>query len=145
MICSVGKQNGSGHQGGGGGGFRTILTNTAFCGDLPPHGGFPHTPTLLYFPTPSECWESVHKRGVRACHRWEGFRVGSPACVACSRSPAERKCNTCNDLLCLACFNERWARSSNDRGNLAFVVSSNGSVIWGLGAGRQERQIRVGA
>eukprot|EP00752_Nemacystus_decipiens_P001572 g1533.t1 len=62
-----------------------------------------------------ECWESVHKRGVRACHRWEGFRAGSPACVACSRSPAERKCNTCNDLLCLACFNESHARGKKKR------------------------------
>lgn len=55
----------------------------------------------------SECWESVHKRGVRKSHRWEGFRAGSPACVACRRSPAERKCNVCNDLLCVACFKER--------------------------------------
>eukprot|EP00903_Cladosiphon_okamuranus_P016531 g15251.t1 len=62
-----------------------------------------------------ECWESVHKRGVRACHRWEGFRAGSPACVACSRSPAERKCIPCNDLLCLPCFSESHARGKKKR------------------------------
>ncbi|CAM9759100.1 unnamed protein product [Scytosiphon promiscuus] len=62
-----------------------------------------------------ECWESVHKRGVRASHRWEGFRPGSEACVACCRSPAERKCNVCNDLLCLSCFTESHARGKKRR------------------------------
>lgn len=62
---------------------------------------------MVFFCYNSECWESVHKRGVRASHRWEGFRAGSPACVACRRSPAERKCNVCNDLLCAPCYIER--------------------------------------
>lgn len=101
MIYSVGKQKGGGERT-----ERRLHVGT-------PVTVFPFTLRkilLLFFFSflkPSECWESVHKRGVRASHRWESFRAGSPACVACYRSPAERKCNPCNDLLCLACFNER--------------------------------------
>lgn len=104
MICSVGKQNGSGHRDSQE--VSPVLDRTADYVETPLTVVVHSDPISCI--TPSECWESVHKRGVRACHRWEGFRAGSLACVACSRRPAERKCIPCNDLLCLTCFTERW-------------------------------------
>ena len=70
----------------------------------------------------SECWEFVHRRGLRAQHRWKGFSVGSPACVACCRSPAERTCKVCRDLLCAACFIERFDGCSDIHGLIHYVL-----------------------